>query len=87
MKSTYTAGYDELLQHLVRGRKRVGLTQSELADLLQRPQSFVSKYERRERRLDVVEFVYVAHELRLDPCDVLRAIEAVIPKRSRSTTR
>ena len=36
--------------------KKAGLTQAELSSLLNRPQSFVSKYERGQRRLDVVEF-------------------------------
>lgn len=48
-------------------RKRAGLTQAELSARLQRPQSFVSKYERGERRLDVIEFGQVAHALGLDP--------------------
>lgn len=36
-------------------RRSTGLRQSELAERLGRPQSFVSKYESGERRLDLVE--------------------------------
>lgn len=36
-------------------RKESGLTQLELATLLQRPQSYVSKYESGEKRLDLLE--------------------------------
>jgi transcriptional regulator with XRE-family HTH domain len=44
------------LQQLLRDyRKSCGLRQAELAALLERPQSFVSKYESGERRLDLVE--------------------------------
>lgn len=37
-------------------RKRKGITQSDLATRLQRPQSYVSKFERLERRLDIAEW-------------------------------
>lgn len=36
-------------------RQEAGLTQAKLAGLLGKPQSFVSKYESGERRLDVLE--------------------------------
>ncbi|MCC7293488.1 MAG: helix-turn-helix transcriptional regulator [Phycisphaerales bacterium] len=39
------------------------MTQVQLAEALSRPQSFVSKYERGERRLDVVEFLEVCEAL------------------------
>jgi transcriptional regulator with XRE-family HTH domain len=46
----------EVLQNLLRQiRKGWGLTQEELAKLLGEPQSFVSKYESGERRLDLIE--------------------------------
>ena len=40
-----------------------------------RPQSFVSKYERGERRLDVLEFVKICHVLKVDSCNIVRDIE------------
>ena len=52
-------------------RKAAGLTQAELAQRLNRPQSFVSKYERGERRLDVIEFGEVATALSVDPAKTL----------------
>jgi transcriptional regulator with XRE-family HTH domain len=57
---------------LAEARKGAGLTQSELSSRLQRPQSFVSKYERGERRLDVVEFGDVANAIGVDPIRFLR---------------
>lgn len=36
-------------------RKEAGLRQRDLADQLEQPQSFVSKYETGERRLDLLE--------------------------------
>ena len=48
-------------------RKAAGLTQTELAKQLGKPQSYVSKYERGERRLAVVEFLALADLLHFDP--------------------
>lgn len=38
-----------------------------MAALLQKPQSYVSKYENGERRLDVVEFLDIADRLDVNP--------------------
>jgi transcriptional regulator with XRE-family HTH domain len=63
--------YKRLRELLVEARKRAELTQAELSFRLKRPQSFVSKYERGERRLDVVEFGQVARALGIDPARFL----------------
>jgi len=57
---------ERLQQTLIAARRAAGLTQSELAHRLERPQSFVSKYERGERRLDVAELIAVARALGID---------------------
>ncbi len=59
---------------LAQGRVTAGLTQIELAARLQRPQSFVSKYEGGERRLDVVEFVEVTQAIGCDPAGIIAAL-------------
>lgn len=51
------------------------MTQTELAKVLRRHQSYVSKYENAERRLDVVEFLQVANALGADACAILRQIQ------------
>jgi transcriptional regulator with XRE-family HTH domain len=63
--------YRKFRELLVEMRKAACLTQSELSQRLNRPQSFVSKYERGERRLDVVEFGEVAKALSVDPVKLL----------------
>ena len=57
-------------------RKKAGLTQAKLAKKLRRPQSFVSKYERGDRRLDVVEFIEVAQAVGFDPHELLRKLSS-----------
>ncbi|TAF09322.1 MAG: XRE family transcriptional regulator [Nostocales cyanobacterium] len=52
---------------LIAARKTTNLTQAELSIKLQRPQSYVSKYERGERRLDLIEFLELAEVLKIDP--------------------
>jgi transcriptional regulator with XRE-family HTH domain len=72
--SVYTKRYQRFRELLVEARKTKGLSQMALADQLGRVQTFVSKYERGERRLDVVEFLDVAMALGVDPHKVLRQL-------------
>ncbi|MCY0910317.1 helix-turn-helix domain-containing protein [Massilia antarctica] len=51
---------------LVEARMSSGLLQADLAEKLRKTQSFVSKYERGERRLDFPEFITIADALDLD---------------------
>ncbi len=66
-KSVHTQRYGSFLDRIIEARHSAGLTQQELADKLRRPQSYVSKYERGERRLDVLEFVDIAAAIGVDP--------------------
>ena len=52
-------------------RKEKSLTQSQLAEKLKKPQSFVSKYESGERRLDVVELIKVIESLGVSPSEFI----------------
>jgi transcriptional regulator with XRE-family HTH domain len=49
--------YELLIQLLKEVREQRGLTQVDLAERLGNTQTFVSKVERSERRLDVVELI------------------------------
>jgi transcriptional regulator with XRE-family HTH domain len=53
-------------------RQRQRLSQAEVARRLAKPQSFVSKYEKGERRLSVIEFIDVVRALGGEPATVLR---------------
>ena len=54
-KTIYTREYDAVVQLLRAARKTVGVTQVELAERLGLTQSLVSKMERGDRRLDIIE--------------------------------
>lgn len=64
--------YHEILKNL---RSLKKLTQLQLADSLGKPQSFVSKYESGERKLDVIEFIYVCKALDENPSCIIKKIE------------
>lgn len=73
-KSTHTRPYAKLREVLVAAREAAGLSQHELARRLGRPQSFVSKCESGERRVDIVEMIQIAKILRADPLDLVKAV-------------
>ena len=64
---------------LAEARQAAGLSQVDLARRLGRPQSYVSKFESGERRLDVVEFIEVAEALGRPAVDILGALVSVDP--------
>lgn len=66
--------YVQVRALLVQAREQAGLTQTEVAKRLNRVQSFVSKYELGERRLDVVDFIAVCDCLGVDPAVLLRQV-------------
>lgn len=70
-KSLRSPRQRRLLKRLIAARKNNGFTQSQIAEMLSRPQSFVAKYEGGERRLDVIEFLDVTEALKIDPCELL----------------
>ncbi|OIR08983.1 helix-turn-helix protein [mine drainage metagenome] len=63
---------------LVSAREKSGLTQVQIADQLGKPQSFISKYERGERRLDFTEFIELAEVLGIDVVDFMNHYQTAI---------
>jgi transcriptional regulator with XRE-family HTH domain len=74
-KSIYSKNYAIFLRHLRLARKRAGLTQAELAERLRESQSFVSKCERGERRIDLVETREFCRALNLDFISFTRELD------------
>jgi transcriptional regulator with XRE-family HTH domain len=54
-RTLYTTDHERLVELLRHYRQRAGLRQAEVAERLGRPQSFVSKVEAGQRRLDLIE--------------------------------
>lgn len=74
-KSVHTDRYSKFRELLIEYRKNLQLTQTQLAEKLNKPQSFVSKYESGERRLDFIEVLEIAECLNFDACHLINEIE------------
>jgi len=85
--SVHSSRYRLLCEILVEARKARKLSQAALAEQIGRVQTFVSKYERGERRLDLVEFIDVAAALELDAVRILRQLQTVDGKQLRKTRK
>ena len=73
-KSSFSAEYKLFCRLLREAREKAALTQEDVAKRLSRPQSYVSKYESGERRLDVIEFLRVVKVLRVGPDEILKRL-------------
>lgn len=92
-QSTHNRDYQLLLTVLKAARKRTGVSQVELASRLGNTQTFVSKCERGERRIDAVELVEFAEALGVPPLELLgeylerRKRGGPFPKTSKTRSR
>jgi len=69
----------QILQELLRqARQNADLKQSELAERLGQTQSFVSKYESGERRLDLLELGQICEALGLSLTEFVHKFEKMI---------
>lgn len=73
MKTIHTKEYKSLLEWLSNKRQLAGLSQQQLADSLSKPQSYVSKYENGERRLDFIEVLDICVIIGADPIQFVNA--------------
>ena len=72
MKSIHSADYRRVVEILASTRTAKGIQQTAVAAVLGKPQSYVSKVERWERRLDVIEFIAFCRVLGVSPIAILR---------------
>ncbi len=61
-------------------RREAGLSQQDLALRLQRPQSFVSKYELGERRLDIIELLEICEAIDMDLGEFIQRLRTTMGK-------
>jgi transcriptional regulator with XRE-family HTH domain len=78
-KSVFTDAYTTVVDHLIALRKAKGVTQVELARRIGKPQQFISLIERKERRIDVVEFFVIVSAIGGDPVEAFRDLAAELP--------
>lgn len=55
MSSIHSKEYESLIDRLIKARKDAGLTQVQVSELLKKHQSYISKIETCQRRIDVLE--------------------------------
>jgi len=85
-KSIYTQEYEVVLELLRALREESGITQTELAQMLEQSQSYVSKVERGERRLDVIQLRTICMTLGTTLPQFIAALESRLQPDQSTTT-
>lgn len=80
--SIYDTAYQKLLKDLRAARLAAGLSQEQLALSLGKHQTFVSKIEKGQRYLDVLEFVRWASAVKLDPASLIAGLQHDLASRT-----
>lgn len=78
-KTIFGGDHSHLVEVLVQARQKLGLTQAQLADRVQKDQTFISIIERGQRRVDVLEFVALARAMEADPARLFAEVLKRLP--------
>lgn len=73
-KSVFEQPYIAIVDRLIARRRELGMTQTDLAEIFGEDQAFISSLERRQRRIDVWEFVRLCRALKFAPSSILDAL-------------
>jgi transcriptional regulator with XRE-family HTH domain len=80
LKTIFSPPQERLQELLRQTRMNAGLTQEDVAQRLKQPQSFVSKYESGERRLDVIELRQICGILGISLAKFVEKFEKMLNK-------
>ena len=78
----HSCPYNLLAGLSIARRQELGLLQTEVVECLNKPQSFVSKYEHVGRYLDVIELIAVLKTLDMTPYEFFDLFLSKIDKKS-----
>lgn len=78
-KTIFGGDHRHLVEVLVQARQKSGLTQAQLANRIQKDQTFISIIERGQRRVDVLEFVALAVAMEADPARLFAEVLKRLP--------
>ena len=73
-RDTFGPQHRAVIAKIVEHRRAVGMSQVDLAQALGTDQSQISKIERGERRLDVIDYLRICRAIGVDPAEALRAV-------------
>ena len=65
----------KLCRLLIEAREAAGMNQTDLGKAVGRSQSFVSNYERGQRRLDLPDLILVCRVMGVEPTELLGRLE------------
>jgi transcriptional regulator with XRE-family HTH domain len=65
----------KLCQLLIEAREAAGMNQTDLGKAVGRSQSFVSNYERGQRRLDLPDLILVCRVMKVEPAELLARLD------------
>ncbi len=87
LKATFREEYRRFREVLIAERKQARVRQEDLARALGVSQSMISNIETGERRLDVVEFIFLVRAIGADPAALIAGMEQAFPTRRRRKKR
>lgn len=71
-RDTQSAFYQKIIDGLICHRRSMRITQAEVAKLMGTDQSQISKLERGERRLDIIDYARYCRAIGLEPGALLK---------------
>ena len=80
--SLHSPEYKSFLRLLIEARENAGMSQRDLAKRLKKPQSYISKSETGERRVDPVELIAFCHGIGIPWVDFAAKVEEVVDPRT-----